>query len=270
MPSASTHYSADLRPMLVEALDDTPARLEAYLTSGSNLPGPRMNIPLASAIANEIAVFADSSLPRICTLLDGWAALPASDAPSNSPREILPAAAALAHGRLALRRADLWDAEIAKLKQAASDSRWRTRELVATAIQGLLAADWTRTLDMLSTWAEDADPLVVRAAAAAVAEPPLLTDAARASNALEIQAAALARFAAIPSAERREEPVRVLRQALGFTLSVAVAADPDAGVSLLQSLSASDDPDLQWILRENLKKARLAPYKERLCASTTR
>jgi len=52
----------------------------------------------------------------------------------------------------------------------------------------------------------------------------------------------------------------VLRQALGFTVSVAVAASGD--FELLESMAASGDPDLRWVVRENLKKRRLTPWPE--------
>lgn len=40
--------------------------------------------------------------------------------------------------------------------------------------------------------------------------------------------------------------------------SVAVAAAPVDGFARLERLAAVDDPDARWIVRENLKKARLA------------
>lgn len=58
--------------------------------------------------------------------------------------------------------------------------------------------------------------------------------------------------------ERRDAGVRILRQALGYCWSVAVAADPGAGLPRFLALSASDDRDVVWIVRENHKKARLA------------
>ena len=67
-------------------------------------------------------------------------------------------------------------------------------------------------------------------------------------------------LAARPSAERRSPDVRTLRQALGYCWSVAVAADPDAGLDLFLALGDSPDPDVRWIHRENSKKKRLARY----------
>ena len=45
---------------------------------------------------------------------------------------------------------------------------------------------------------------------------------------------------------------------LGFCWSVAVAALPKEGLQRFERLERSSDPDLQWVVRETLKKARLA------------
>jgi hypothetical protein len=50
----------------------------------------------------------------------------------------------------------------------------------------------------------------------------------------------------------------VLRQGLGYCWSVAVAALPDEGFPRMERLASLDDPDVRWVVRENLKKARLA------------
>jgi hypothetical protein len=39
---------------------------------------------------------------------------------------------------------------------------------------------------------------------------------------------------------------------------VGIEAEPDAGKRALGRLARSEDPDLRWIVRENLGKARLA------------
>jgi hypothetical protein len=44
---------------------------------------------------------------------------------------------------------------------------------------------------------------------------------------------------------------------LGYGWSVAVAAAPEAGLPLFERLRASADPDARWIVKENLRKARL-------------
>jgi len=103
---------------------------------------------------------------------------------------------------------------------------------------------------------------VVRAAAAAAAEPPLLRSDHRRASAAGVQRRAVERLGAYPPQARRASSVRVLRQALGFTVSVIVAATGD--FALLEEMAASGDPDLVWVARENLKKARLRRWPARL------
>src|SRR5207248_3058459 len=130
------------------------------------------------------------------------------------------------------------------LHRAACDRRWRIRQMVAAAFQRMLPADWGRAERVLKSWLSDSDPLVIRAVAAAVAEPPILTDQQRGESALAIQAGAAEWFARIPTSRRREDNVKVLRQGLGFTLSVAIAAAPEPGFALLEKLAATGDKDI--------------------------
>jgi hypothetical protein len=249
---------ADVVALLETALAGDPSKLRAALLAGSRLPGPRLNLALVREFAGAVGAVVsrpDPPADALVALLDGWAALSPHDAPGDAPAVILPCAAIAAYGDVAVARPAWWSDEMAKLRRAASDARWRVREVVAMALHRVLAHDWYRTASELRAWTDDADPLVVRAAAAAVAEPPLLRVAARAVDAEMVQRGALARLAAVPAVERRRDDVRTLRQALGFTVSVVVAATGD--LSLLDELARSDDPDLQWVARRNLKKARL-------------
>ena len=68
------------------------------------------------------------------------------------------------------------------------------------------------------------------------------------------------RLCAQPAAVRRAPAWRTLRQALGYCWSVAVAADPPAGLPAFRALGdrAASDPDLAWIVRTDTSKTRLA------------
>jgi hypothetical protein len=255
---------AELEGLLIAALEGGEAEqmaLERFLAERSGLPGPRLNLALVETFAGLVADYVrrepEPPIDPLEKLLDGWAALPLEDAPINQPREILPAAAVLSYGKVAVARPDWWPDEIGKVYRAATNSRWRVREIVAAALQNMLAADWPRTYAALQSWLEDREPLVIRAVVAAIAEPPLLNTRERGAQAVALQTTALDWLAALPATRRPEENVRVLRQALGYTVSVAVAAAPEPGLALLQKLHASTDLDLQWILKENLKKQRL-------------
>ena len=120
---------------------------------------------------------------RLEELLDGWANLDLASAPVNHPREFLPTCAVLSYGQVGVVRPEWWDDEIAKLRRAASSPSWRTREIVAWAIQKLLAADWPRVVAVLEDWLLSDDPLLIRAVVAAVAEPSLLKEPTQAAHA---------------------------------------------------------------------------------------
>jgi len=261
-------YLPDLRKLLNEALKKgKAAALENYLTENSGLPGTRMNLALVNAMADVVGeIITQPDLPEeaLEDLLDRWAALSAEEAPTNDPREVLPATAVMSYGQAAVSRPDWWEHEITKIHSAASDPRWRMHEMVAAALQRMLDADWDRAFIEISDWLRTEDPLVVRAAATAVGEPSLLNNESRGMNALALQAEAIGWLMRVPADRRKDDDVRTLRKALGFTLSVAIVAVPDMGLSLLSRLASYTDTDIRWIIRENLKKSRMKPFADKI------
>jgi hypothetical protein len=221
-----------------EALRSLPrSQWAAYLTEHSGLPGPRGNIELGQALADE----ADAHL--VDELL-------------ATGDEYLCFCGVLGLGR---QLAEASDQRVERgLRSYAADGRWRVREGVAMALQRLGDADLDRMLSVVQDWAGDGDPLVQRAAAAGVCEPRLLTGAAAAAVAVDVCDRSTRALAARPSGQRRSDGVRVLRQGLGYCWSVAVAADPSAGLPRFRALADLHDPDVDWIVRENAKKKRLA------------
>ena len=75
-----------------------------------------------------------------------------------------------------------------------------------------------------------------------------------------LQKLVLERLHMVPSEQRKEENFRVLKRTLGYTLSVITAVAPHAGFALMRECIAWSDDDITWIVRENLKKKRLAKY----------
>lgn len=204
------------------------SEVAAYLGTHSGLPGPRANLELADA-------FAGVASPA---LVREFAA---------SADEYLALCGAIGLGELLARG----DAVEPDLRRLAADARWRVREGVARGLQRLGDAAPARLRELVLRWAEDTDPLVLRAAVAAICEPRLLKDRDTAAVALDA-----CRFAtdALLASQVRD---RVLRQALGYCWSVAIAGAPDEGLTSFRELEANRDPDAQWIARENVKKARL-------------
>ena len=94
-----------------------------------------------------------------------------------------------------------------------------------------------------------------RAAAAALAEPRLLKQAEAAREALGIIDDITLSMA---NAENRSgEEFKTLRQGMGYCWSVLVAAQPAEGKKAMEKWLASEDKDIRWVMRENLKKNRL-------------
>lgn len=209
----------------------------ALLRERSGLPGPRGNIELGQAVADE------GDRAEFDRLI-------ASD------DEYLVFCGVLGLGRLLADKTDA--ALVRQLKSHATDGRWRVREAVAMALQRVGDADLPRLLDLVARWATDPAPLVQRAAVAGICEPRLLTEAPAAARALAVCASGTDSLAGRPLDQRTDAGVRALRQTLGYGWSVAVAADPAAGLSRFLELRTSDDRDVQWIVRENGRKARLA------------
>jgi hypothetical protein len=216
-----------------EALTALPkGRREAYLREHSGLPGPRANLELAQVAAD---VGDERTFRR-------WLA---------GPDEYLALCAAIGIGRLV---AEGHDALWVRLREAAEDGRWRVREGVAMGLQRVGDVDADRMLDEIETWL-DGPALVRRAAVAGICEPRLLRRPETARRALTIVETATASL--LSESDRRAEDVRVLRQALGYCWSVAVAALPADGVAAFVRMENLDDPDIAWICRENRKKKRL-------------
>jgi len=143
------------------------------------------------------------------------------------------------------------------LRRRAADDEWRIREAVAIGLQRLGDDRPDELARICLKWSRDDDPLVVRAAVAAVAEPRLLRTPAAVDASLDTLDRATQ--SVVVAEDRRGKPVRVLRQALGYAWSVVIAADAERGWPrfIAWLTSHGDDADIAWIVRENLKKNRL-------------
>ncbi|HMG42940.1 MAG TPA: hypothetical protein VK611_16525 [Acidimicrobiales bacterium] len=219
---------------------------EALATGDVSELRTTLNLGLVPRFAQAVGAMVTRPDPPVAaleSLLDGWAALPV---PGDDPEAILAGAAYAAYGEVGAVRPDWWDDEIAKLRRGATDDRRPVRETVAQALQRLLEADWPRTVEALRSWAADPAPLVVLAAAAAVAEPRLVRSEPAARDAVEVQRRAVAAYRSLPPERRRRDDAMTLRQTLGATLAVT------GDLTLLEELASSDDPDLRWIARQNL------------------
>jgi hypothetical protein len=217
---------------LLQELDDWVP----FLRRESGLPGPRGNLELAYAAAQE------GDKKQFERLL-------AIQAKENTREVFLVFCGIVGLGKLAARETDLFD----RLRIYASDPRWRVREAVATGLQLAGDQDMDLLLKEMRTWSKGAW-YEKRAAAAALAEPRLLKQPKHVKEVLKILGEITA---SMEQADARDEAFKVLRQGMGYCWSVAVAALPEAGKPLMENWLSSADKDIRWVMKENLKKNRL-------------
>ena len=230
MPSRVAFYREELRQL---------RHWEPYLKKHSGLPGPRANLELVAAVAEE----ADADVL--------WHL-------SASKDEYLALCGTAGLGRIAPLEPD---SVMSRLRELASDPRWRVREGVAMALQQIGRENMPMLLAGMKEWMSG-DPLVQRAVVAGLCEPAILNNNAEIVQVLEILDHITSSLAA--SSDRRSDGFRVLRQALGYGWSVAAAAAPENALPYLHKWLQSADKDVAWIMKSNLAKARMAPLLDAL------
>jgi hypothetical protein len=230
-------------------------QLTDYIVSNSSLPGRRANLELANAFGDLVEDCPEQVQERLWELCVNMTEISADEAPVNAPREFIPFCGAIGVGALGSASPGIFHRALTSLQALAHDPRWRMREAVRFGLQRLLAKRSRDTLATLKGWVVDGDLLEMRAAAATVAEPTILKDRETAIAALQLHRGIIGRLLKVR--ERKSEDFRILRKALGYTVSVAVYAVPQEGFAFMAQLVDSQDSDVRWIVRENLKKNRL-------------
>ena len=210
---------------------------DSFLLENSGLPGPRGNLELAHAVAQEgnhtqfehfLTYHAEENTPEVFVFFCGVIGL----------------------GKLAADQPELFN----RLREYASDPRWRIREAVAAGLQLTGDQDMNLLLREMKKWTKG-NWYEKRAAAAALAEPRLLKQEKHAKQVLQI----LDKITASMETDEksRDESYKILRQGMGYCWSVAVAALPEVGKPMMERWLESEDKDIRWVMKENLKKNRL-------------
>lgn len=254
--SKAQRHLRELQPFLAELIQNNNDRkLIDYLLENSNLPGRRGNLELAKAFTIAIEEYWKGNETNIWKYLISLIHITPDQAPTNNPQEFLPFCATWAIGTIgAISELHFIDA-INFLKEMSSDSRWRIREAVANGIQELLALRSDETIKEIETWILKNQWLTMRAVVTGVAEPKLLQDQQIGRHALNLHKKVLTQVKACN--DRKSEEFRILRKGLAYSLSVVVQANPEEGFKYLNELATSQDTDIIWILKQNLKKNRL-------------
>lgn len=212
-----------------------------YLLSNSGLPGPRVNLELLQA------VYLEGEESRFLHYLREYRQ--PEKAPVNSQQQFLFLCGVVGLGRMLPA-----EGIFSELRLLASDPRWRVREGVCIALQYFGDRDIHSLLFEMKSWSEGSY-LEQRAAVAALCEPRLLKKEDVAIQVIEIVDEVTAYLS--KAQERRREDYKILRQGLAYCWSVAVVGQPNRGKKYMENWLQSEDKDVQWVMRENLKKKRL-------------
>jgi hypothetical protein len=214
---------------------------DSFLLKESGLPGKRGNLELAQAVADEGSE----------ELFERYLTFDPEKAPVNSPHEFLAFCGVVGLGRLL---AEGKMKVLQTLRPYASDPRWRIREGVAMALHRLGEVDMDLLLQEMEKWSEG-NLLEKRAAAAALCEPKLLREEKHVETVLRILDEITTSIQSVEN--RRSDEFKALRKGLGYCWSVAVVALPEEGKRMMERWFSSDDNDVLWIMKQNLRKKRL-------------
>jgi hypothetical protein len=212
--------------------------LEHYLTSNSNLPGPRSNLELAFAFAEVY-----DNLP----VLFDWLVISKEQADVNNPKSFLAFCATVCLGKIYPKTKDPYLIDL--LKKSANDGRWRMREGVAFAFQFIGENNFDELKKIFSEWIHNSNNLEKRAMLASLAHPKFLNEQ-NAQFCFEIAEIVLTNM-------DLSDNFDTLRKGLYYSLSVYVAANPKEGFEFVERWIGKNRI-IDKIMKENLKKNRLA------------
>jgi hypothetical protein len=210
------------------------------LLTHSGLPGPRANLSLLysfAKIATEKEIKECLSFYR--------------DDLHNSPEEFVVVCGIV--GYCFLNRHDI-GGTLHRLRPYASHSSWRIREAVAIGIQEIAVGNMDRIIEGLSDWM-NGNAFEKRALVASLCEPKLLKEELYNLKILSYLDRLTREFEKIP--DKLDDKQESLRKTLGYGWSVLIIHLPVHGRSAFEKMAVSDNRNIQWIIRENLKKKRL-------------
>ncbi|MCW7490259.1 hypothetical protein [Leptospira meyeri] len=215
------------------------AKIE-YLLKNSHLPGPRGNLALLYSFSKTASAKEISECLSYC-----------HDDLHNSPEEFVVMCGIVG---FCITNNQNIRKTLSTIKKYASHSSWRIRESVAIGIQEIAGENRQEILKNLKLWM-DGNDLEKRAIVAALCEPKLLKEKSFILELLEILKQITMSFSEIEG--KLSESQNSLRKTLGSGWSVAIVSLPKEGKASFEKIARIKNKQVQWIVKENLKKNRL-------------
>lgn len=225
--------------------------LEDHLVENSGLPHPQdlgPGSPAPEQAQLDLALMHAAAEEAPAHMFQNWVRRGAKQAPNETPFVAPVVAGTIGLGRLI---AEGDHHHVGTLRSLSSDPRWRVREAVVMALHRVAREDPEHVLEIVEDWSTGG-PVEQRAAVATLAHPLMVEKEDHARRALE--ALDDVTEALHEARTHDDEGLIALRKALGVAWSVAVAALPREGRARFEAWLAVEDPDVRWVLEENLKQ----------------
>ncbi len=251
-----------LSSLVERALTGNQRPLEFYLRENGRLSGARVNLDLANDVAYLLAAVVTQRSVSVRALINYFFTNERKGGASSTPVEFVTLCGIIAAGACASVEASWREDTFTLLYGYADSSHLRIRGGVASAYRHLLTAAPEETGERLISLAREGSYFQQCAAIVTMDEQHLLYIPTVLATALQLQRLALEHVHAAPPPARKRKDFYALRQALGYMLSVITVVAPEEGFALMRESATWNDPDITWILRENLKKKRLAKFTE--------
>jgi len=208
------------------------AELLQVLEKESKLPGPAANLSLLRQFLKE------ATEEQIALCLNVMDKKPAPDSPATFVAMCGVAASA---------NPDI-------LRKAANSDNKRIRESAVLGFQNLGLKDLDKLYSTFESW-ENANLLEKRCIAATLCEGALIKTQEMAEKILGV----LSEYMELIELEKnvKSEEYKVLKKAMGYCISEAVAASPEKGKEFFEEWMRSPSSEIRWVLSENLKHDRL-------------
>jgi hypothetical protein len=145
-------------------------------------------------------------------------------------------------------------------KKAASSESWQVREGAVVGLQKLGRENLNSLYAVFDSW-ENANLFEKRCIAATLCDPALIKTVEMADKILAI----LSEYMQLIELEKnvKNDSYRAFRKAMGYCISVIIAASPEKGKEFFESWMQSPNSEIRWILSENLKHDRLRKVDSR-------
>ncbi|MDR3001507.1 MAG: hypothetical protein LBU89_09605 [Fibromonadaceae bacterium] len=206
------------------------AELLQVLEKESKLPGSSINLSLLRRFIKEAT---DEQIALCLNALD-------QKPDPNSPATFVAMCGIAASGSPEL------------FRKAANSDNWRIRDSAVFGLQNLGAKDLDLLYSVFESW-DNANLLEKRCIAATLCEPALIGK--KAEKILGI----LNDYMEIIELSKnvKSEEYKVFKKAMGYCISVAVAASPEKGKEFFEEWMRSPSQEIRWILSDNLKHDHL-------------